>query len=64
MTLAELAAGDWACLIRGIVGAGAVAEVATGATRAMIDRMLVRAARDGAQALAWAGQPLDLERVT
>jgi hypothetical protein len=30
----------------------------------MIDRMLVRAARDGAQALAWAGTPLDLARVT
>ena len=30
----------------------------------MIDRMLVRAARDGAQTLAWAGVPLDLARVT
>lgn len=64
MTLAELAAVDWSCLIRGIAGAGALAEVSTGPTQAMIDRMLVRAARDGAQALAWAGKPLDLERVT
>ncbi len=29
----------------------------------MIHRMLVRAARDGAQALAWAGAPLDLARL-
>ena len=68
MTLAELAAIDWTRLIRGIAEAGARAEAAPGATqattRAMIDRMLVRAARDGAQALAWAGMPLVVERVT
>jgi hypothetical protein len=64
VTLAELAATDWTCLIRGIAEAGARAETAPGPTQAMIDRMLVRAARDGAQALAWAGMPLALERVT
>ena len=31
--------------------------------RLMIDRMLVRAARDGAAALAWAGERLDLARL-
>jgi hypothetical protein len=62
--LAKLAALDWACLIRGIAGTGALAEAHTGPVQAMIDRMLVRTARDGAQALAWAGNPLDLSRVT
>jgi hypothetical protein len=64
VTLAELAAADWGCLIRGIAGAGALAEASAGLAQAMIDRMLVRAARDGAQALVWAGKPLDLARVT
>jgi hypothetical protein len=61
--LAELAAADWTRLIRGIAEAGARAEAAPGPAQAMIDRMLVRAARDGAQALAWAGRPLVVERV-
>jgi hypothetical protein len=61
--LAELAAADWTCLIRGIAEAGARAEAAPGPAQAMIDRMLIRAARDGAQALAWAGRPLVVERV-
>jgi hypothetical protein len=76
--LARLARADWAQLIRGIADAGALAEADAGsaqATRAqatpaqatpaqaMIHRMLVRAARDGAQALAWAGEPLDLARL-
>jgi hypothetical protein len=64
VTLAELAAADWTCLIRGIAEAAARAEAAPGPAQAMIDRMLVRAARDGAQALAWAGMPLVLPRVT
>jgi hypothetical protein len=62
--LAHLAALDWACLIRGIARTGALAEACTGPVQAMIDRMLIRTARDGAQALAWAGKPLDLSRVT
>jgi hypothetical protein len=62
--LAELARDDWARLIRGFAEAAALAEVAPGPAQAMIDRMLVRAARDGAQALAWAGARLPLDRVT
>jgi hypothetical protein len=62
--LAELAATDWTCLIRGIAEAAARAEAAPGPAQAMIDRMLVRAAREGAQVLAWAGRPLALDRAT
>ena len=64
MTLAELAALDWTRLIRGFAEAGALAEPASSPPQAMIDRMLVRAAHDGAQVLAWAGKRLDLGRVT
>jgi hypothetical protein len=64
VTLAELAILDWTRLIRGIAEAGALAEASPGPSQAMIDRMLVRAARDGAQALAWAGKPLALDRIT
>jgi len=64
VTLAGIAAIDWTHLIRGIAHAGALAEACPGPAQAMIDRMLVRAARDGAQVLAWAGVPIVLDRVT
>jgi hypothetical protein len=62
--LARLARADWTCLIRGLAEAAARAEAAPGPAQAMIDRMLVRAARDGAQVLAWAGRRVALDRVT
>lgn len=61
--LAMLAVIDWTQWIRGIASSAAVAEAAPGAAQAMSDRMLVRTARDGAQALAWAGHPVDLARL-
>jgi hypothetical protein len=64
VTFADIAAIDWTHLIRGIAQAGALAEACPGPAQAMIDRMLVRAARDGAQVLAWAGVPIVLDRVT
>jgi hypothetical protein len=72
VTLAALAAADWTRLIRGFAEAASRAEAAAGGAQAqaqaqaqaMIDRMIVRAARDGAQVLAWAGQPVDTARVT
>lgn len=63
--LPELAVHDWTKLIRGLTTAGATLPPASERTSAvaMVERMLKRAARDGAQALAWAGQPVQLARV-
>jgi len=63
-TLARFARADWTHLIRGFADAAALAEAAPGPAQAMVDRMLVRAALDGAQILAWAGKRLALRTVT
>lgn len=66
LTLTEHAVRDWTRLIRGLTNAGAMlsdhGREPSGAV-AMVARMLKRAVRDGAQALAWAGQPLQLAQV-
>jgi hypothetical protein len=62
--LAKLARADWTHLIRGFADAAALAEATPGPTQAMVDRMLVRAARDGAQILRWAGKPLAVRTLT
>ena len=61
-TLAEAAAGPAQAMIESPGSAGARSNA--DALRSMVDRMLVRAARDGAQVLAWAGKRLELRRVT
>lgn len=66
MTLDEYAVLDWGRLIRGLAQAGSVlaAPGERPAAVTMAERMVQRAAREGAQALAWAGHPLDLARIT
>jgi hypothetical protein len=54
--LARLARTDLTQLIRGFADAAALAESTPGPAQAMVDRMLVRAARDAAQILAWGGK--------
>src|SRR5512140_1188542 len=62
-TLAEAAIGPAQAMPSQAMPSQAMPSQAMPA-QAMIDRMLVRAARDGAQVLAWAGKRLELRRVT
>lgn len=63
--LAAHAIVDWSRLVRGVADAAAVLarDGERPAAFLMCERMLVRAAKEGAGALAWAQHPLDLAKL-